>query len=88
MEAAAKIAVVEKYIEALTTKDMNLIREIFAEDATAEDPVGSEPWRGIAGVVKFYQKAFDVGVELEAQPAQFAAPAMRQPSRSVAAPAA
>ena len=65
MEAAAKIAVVEKYIQALTTKDMNLIREIFAEDATAEDPVGSEPWRGIAGVVKFYQRAFDVGVELE-----------------------
>jgi len=87
VEAAAKIAVVEKYIQALTTKDMNLIREIFAEDATAEDPVGSEPWRGIAGVVKFYQRAFDVGVEWNS-PAQCAAPAMRQPSRSVAAPAA
>ena len=65
MQAADKIAVVEKYIQALRNQDMNLIREIYADDATVEDPVGSEPSRGIAGVVGFYQRAFEVGVKLE-----------------------
>jgi len=65
MEAADKIAAVEKYMRAVTNKDMNLIRKIYADDATVEDPVGSEAWRGIAGVVEFYQKGFDVGAKLE-----------------------
>jgi steroid delta-isomerase len=57
MQAADKIAVVEKYIQAFATNDMNLIKDIYAEDAAVEDPVGSEVRHGIAAIVEFYQPA-------------------------------
>jgi steroid delta-isomerase len=64
MDATGKIAVVEKYIHAFATKDMNLITEIYAENATVEDPVGSDLRRGIGAVVEFYQQAFGAGATL------------------------
>jgi len=65
MQAADKIAVVEKYIQAFANNDMNLIKEIYAENATVEDPVGSEVRHGIAAIVEFYQQAFGAGAKLE-----------------------
>ena len=65
MQAADKIAVVEKYIQAFANNDMNLIKDIYAEDATVEDPVGSEVRHGIAAIVEFYQQAFGAGAKLE-----------------------
>jgi|SRR5579862_1886158 len=65
MQAADKIAVVEKYLQAFATTDMNLIRDIYAEDATVEDPVGSEVRHGITAVVEFYQQAFSARAKLE-----------------------
>jgi len=65
MNAADKIAVVHKYIQAVTNQDVNLLREIYADDATVEDPVCIKPFRGIAGVVEFYTKGFRVGAKLE-----------------------
>jgi steroid delta-isomerase len=65
MEAAEKIAVVEKYIQAFATTDMNLIKEIYAPDATVEDPVGSEVRQGIAAIVEFYEQGFGAGATLE-----------------------
>ena len=65
MQAADKIAVVEKYIQAFATNDMSLIKDIYAEDATVEDPVGSEVRHGIAAIVEFYQQAFGAGAKLQ-----------------------
>ena len=65
MHAADKIAVVEKYIQAFANNDISLIKEIYAEDATVEDPVGSEVRHGIAAIVEFYQQGFGAGAKLE-----------------------
>ena len=65
MQAADKIAVVEKYMQAFANNDMNLIREIYAENATVEDPVGSEVRHGMAAIVEFYEQGFSAGATLE-----------------------
>lgn len=65
MDAAQKRATVEKYIEAVSTDNLDLIREIYAENATVEDPVGSEPHEGIAAIEAFYSKVHGLGVKLE-----------------------
>ena len=65
MDASDKIAVVEKYIRAFADNDITLIKEIYAEDATVEDPVGSEVRHGIAAIVEFYQQGFGAGAKLE-----------------------
>lgn len=65
MEAAHKRATVEKYIEAVSTDNLDLIREIYADNAVVEDPVGSEPHEGIAAIEAFYSKVHGVGVKLE-----------------------
>jgi len=65
MDASDKIAVVEKYIRAFATKDIDLIKEIYAETATVEDPVGSEVRHGTAAIVDFYQQGFGAGATLE-----------------------
>jgi steroid delta-isomerase len=80
MQAADKIAVVEKYIQAFATNDMNLIKDIYAADATVEDPVGSEVRHGIAAIVEFYQQAFGAGAKLELTgPARYAGNAVAFP---------
>ncbi len=65
MQAAEKIAVVEKYVRAFVNTDLNLIREIYAETATVEDPVGSEVHRGIDAVLEFYKQGMSAGAKLE-----------------------
>ncbi len=42
MEASDKIAAVHKYVEAFEKSDMDIIREIYADDAIVEDPVGTD----------------------------------------------
>lgn len=64
MEAAEKIKVVEKYVEAFATSDMNLIREIYADDARVEDPVGTPVHEGIDAVCTFYEGALASGARL------------------------
>ena len=65
MQAADKIAVVEKYMQVFTTRDINLLKDIYAEDATVEDPVGSEVRHGMAAIVEFYEQGFSAGATLE-----------------------
>lgn len=64
METSEKIAAVHKYVEAFNTAEMNLIREIYAEDAIVEDPVGSEPHVGLKAVCAFYEGVLSSAVEL------------------------
>ena len=65
MEVSEKVAMVHKYVEAFANSDMNLIREIYADDAIVEDPVGTEPHVGIDAVCGFYEPALGMGITLE-----------------------
>jgi len=60
-----KIDTVKKYVKAFETQDMDIIRNIYAEDAVIEDPVGSDPYEGIEEICKFYQTAFYLETKLE-----------------------
>lgn len=64
MDAAEKISVVDKYIEAFDKCSLDLIREIYADSAIVEDPVGSAGYDGIDAILKFYKDAFDMGAKL------------------------
>ncbi len=64
MEAAEKIAVVEKYIEAFDKVDIELIKEIYADEGVVEDPVGTDTHNGIDAIVEFYSGAMNPGVKL------------------------
>jgi steroid delta-isomerase len=64
MEVSDKVAMVHKYVEAFANSDMKLIREIYADDAVVEDPVGTEPHVGIDAVCGFYETALGMGITL------------------------
>jgi len=65
MEASDKIAAVHKYVEAFARADLELIRELYAEDGTVEDPVGTDPHVGMEAILGFYGPALDSGAKLE-----------------------
>ena len=65
MQAADKIAVVEKYVQVFARRDIDLLKDIYAEDATVEDPVGGEIRHGMAAIVEFYEQGFSAGAKLE-----------------------
>lgn len=56
--------IVDGYVEAFEKADLEIIRNMFAEDATVEDPVGTEAKVGIDAIVEFYTKAFEMGAKL------------------------
>ena len=55
---------VHKYVEAFEKQDMGIIREIYADDASVEDPVGTDLHVGIAAVCAFYEGALNSGAKL------------------------
>lgn len=64
MEYSDKVAVVNRYVEAFDKADMEIIREIYTEDAVVEDPVGSEPHVGIEAICTFYEVGLGAGAKL------------------------
>ncbi len=64
METKDKIAAVDKYIEAFEKADIAIIKDIYAPDATVEDPVGSGVHVGIDAVCAFYEGAIASGATL------------------------
>jgi steroid delta-isomerase len=64
MEAADKIRVVEKYVEAFANSDMAIIRQMFAGNARVQDPVGTPAHEGLEAVCAFYEGAMKMGVTL------------------------
>jgi steroid delta-isomerase len=64
MEPAALQRAVQMYIEAFEKADPGIIRNLYAEDASMEDPVGSPPRHGIEGILEFYKTAFGMGMKL------------------------
>ncbi len=61
----AKEQAVNEYIRALCKHDISVIEELYAEDATIEDPYGAEAMCGKEAILDFYQQAFDGGVKAE-----------------------
>lgn len=53
-EKDQKVQVVENYIKSLNTSDIAIIKAMYAENATVEDPVGTPVKEGHAAVVNFY----------------------------------
>jgi steroid delta-isomerase len=65
MESARLQDAVRTYVEAFDKADLSIIRKLYAEDATLEDPVGSQVRRGIEEILEFYKGAFDMGMKLK-----------------------
>ena len=64
MDYSDKVAVVNRYVEAFDKSDMNIIREIYADDAVVEDPIGSDRHVGIEQVCAFYEGSLSSGAKL------------------------
>ena len=64
MDAAHKLSIVDKYVEAFDRCSLDLIREIYSDSATVEDPVGTEGHDGIDAILEFYKAGFEMGVKL------------------------
>lgn len=58
-DIAARTAVCQAYLDSLVAGDLNAVLSLFADDATVEDPVGTEPKVGREALAAFYQIACD-----------------------------
>lgn len=57
-------AVVQRYVAALNAGDLEGIVALYADDATVEDPVGSEPQRGIEAIRTFYANSLKLPLQV------------------------
>ena len=57
--------IVQQLIDALAAGDAARIVELYAEDATVEDPVGTEPLRGRVAIAELYDRAVAAGARIE-----------------------
>ena len=60
----------EKYIQLVDASDVDGIIALYADDATVEDPVGTEPYKGIEAIDAFYRNGLGqmkVNAELTGQ---------------------
>ena len=60
----AMTAAVHAYLDAFDRTDPAAVRDLFAPDATVEDPVGSPPNRGHEAIHAFYAKSMETGAKL------------------------
>lgn len=58
-------AAMQEYIDAFNRVDADGIIALYADNATVEDPVGSEPKRGIGEIAEFYRMAIKTGAKLK-----------------------
>ncbi len=60
--------VVKNYVKSLNTKDISIIKSMYAKDATVSDPWGTEPKVGYDAIVKFYAEgAYHEKAQLSAE---------------------
>jgi steroid Delta-isomerase len=64
MDIAVLQKAVARYAEAFEKADISIIEDMYAADATVEDPVGTPQHVGIEAIKAFYQSAFDMNVKL------------------------
>ena len=65
MEVSDKIAAVHTYVEAFEKQDLEIIRDLYAEDGVVEDPVGTDTYVGMDAILGFYEPSLQSGVKLE-----------------------
>ena len=65
MEASEKCEYVQRYINGVSAHDIEAIKAIYDDNATVEDPAGTDPHVGTDAIRKFYEQAFNVGLKLE-----------------------
>ena len=65
METGTLQKTVQMYVEAFEKADLNIIRKLFAVDATVEDPVGSPVRHGIEEILGLYKSGFAMGMKLK-----------------------
>ena len=65
IDDAHKIAAVHAYVDGFARGDAQAIAEIFADNATVEDPVGTPIKAGKAEIVEFYRFSTSTGARLE-----------------------
>lgn len=56
--------VVHAYVRALNAQDLDGILALYADDATVEDPVGTEPLRGREAIRSFYARTVALPLEV------------------------
>jgi steroid delta-isomerase len=57
-------AAVHAYVAAFDRSDPAAVRDLFAAEATVEDPVGSPPHVGHEAIYNFYAKSMETGAKL------------------------
>lgn len=60
----AMISAVHRYVEAFARGDAAMAADLFAEDASVEDPVGTPLRRGKAAIADFYRASMATGAKL------------------------
>ena len=65
MKSDEMVEKVHQYIKGVSTQDISAIRELYAESAVVEDPVGSDPHVGIEAICAFYEQGFPAQVHLD-----------------------
>ena len=58
-------SVLQGYIDAFNRNDLEAIVDLYAENATVEDPYGTPPKQGHAAIREFYANALQTGAKLE-----------------------
>jgi len=65
MENATLQKAVQMYVEAFEKADLDIVRKLYAVDATVEDPVGTPARHGIEKIIEFYKAGFGMGMKLK-----------------------
>jgi steroid delta-isomerase len=65
VDTADKTAAVNKYVEAFANSDIDIIKQLYTADAVVEDPVGTDPHKGMDAIVAFYTTGLTAGAKLE-----------------------
>jgi steroid Delta-isomerase len=58
------ISVVKSYVAAFDSGDAEAVVQLYAADATVEDPIGSPALRGHEAIRQFYQRSMATGAKL------------------------
>jgi len=65
MTSEEKIAAVHRYLQAFAEQDIEIIKDLYAEDAVIDDPVGVDRYEGIDAILGFYEPSLQSGARLE-----------------------
>lgn len=58
------ISVAQAYVAALNTSNLQAVVSLFADDATVEDPVGTEARRGIDAIRGFFERVTSMPMDV------------------------